>query len=136
MHNIGGEFLYLSPLSSPPPLLSSFSSPSSFPPFFPSPPPSFSLSYLLSSLLLLPYQAPEADYLDAAVVSVLQIHLTQPRGDILVRKEGGEIRRGLRRGRVLLRIVLCILILLCPHSSSRYFSPVRKKLRQLTNCLG
>ena len=29
-------------------------------------------------------QAPEADYLDAAVVSVLQIHLTQPPGDILV----------------------------------------------------
>ena len=29
-------------------------------------------------------QAPEADYLDAAVVSVLQIHLTQPAGDILV----------------------------------------------------
>jgi hypothetical protein len=38
-------------------------------------------------------KAPEADYLDAAVVSVLQIHLTQPRGDILVfltvRKGGG-----------------------------------------------
>eukprot|EP00731_Ephydatia_muelleri_P026540 Em0018g640a len=29
-------------------------------------------------------KAPEADYLDAAVVSVLQIHLTQPRGGILV----------------------------------------------------
>jgi len=29
-------------------------------------------------------QAPEADYIDAAVVSVLQIHLTQPPGDILV----------------------------------------------------
>ena len=30
-------------------------------------------------------QAPEADYLDAAIVSVLQIHLTQPLpGDILV----------------------------------------------------
>ena len=46
---------------------------------------------LLPFSLLLPlspplsYQAPEADYLDAAVVSVLQIHLTQPRGDILVR---------------------------------------------------
>lgn len=33
-------------------------------------------------LLLL--QAPEADYLDATVVSVLQIHLTQPPGDVLV----------------------------------------------------
>jgi len=29
-------------------------------------------------------QAPEADYIDATVVSVLQIHLTQPPGDILV----------------------------------------------------
>ncbi|KNC73517.1 hypothetical protein SARC_13925, partial [Sphaeroforma arctica JP610] len=27
---------------------------------------------------------PEADYLDAAVVTVLQIHLTQPKGDVLV----------------------------------------------------
>ena len=37
------------------------------------------------SLSLFLGQAPEADYLDAAVVSVLQIHLTQPRGDVLVR---------------------------------------------------
>ena len=29
-------------------------------------------------------KAPEADYLEAAVVTVLQIHLTQPDGDILV----------------------------------------------------
>nr|NVI75489.1 lethal (2) 37Cb [Cucujiformia] len=29
-------------------------------------------------------QAPEADYVDACVVSVLQIHVTQPLGDILV----------------------------------------------------
>ncbi|KAL5467168.1 hypothetical protein EMCRGX_G031360 [Ephydatia muelleri] len=35
-------------------------------------------------------KAPEADYLDAAVVSVLQIHLTQPRGDILVFLTGQE----------------------------------------------
>lgn len=31
-----------------------------------------------------PFQAPEADYLEACVVSVLQIHVTQPPGDILV----------------------------------------------------
>ena len=31
-----------------------------------------------------PPQAPEADYLEACVVSVLQIHVTQPPGDILV----------------------------------------------------
>ncbi len=35
-------------------------------------------------------KAPEADYLDAAVVSVLQIHLTQPRGDVLVFLTGQE----------------------------------------------
>lgn len=29
-------------------------------------------------------KAPEADYLEACVVSVLQIHVTQPPGDILV----------------------------------------------------
>ncbi|BFZ20424.1 hypothetical protein BsWGS_23462 [Bradybaena similaris] len=35
-------------------------------------------------------KAPEADYLDAAVVSVLQIHVTQPTGDILVFLTGQE----------------------------------------------
>ena len=36
-------------------------------------------------------KAPEADYLDAAMVSVLQIHLTQPLpGDILVFLTGQE----------------------------------------------
>jgi pre-mRNA-splicing factor ATP-dependent RNA helicase DHX16 len=35
-------------------------------------------------------KAPEADYIDAAVVSVLQIHLTQPRGDVLVFLTGQE----------------------------------------------
>ncbi|CAC5424154.1 DHX16 [Mytilus coruscus] len=35
-------------------------------------------------------KAPEADYLDAAVVSVLQIHVTQPTGDILVFMTGQE----------------------------------------------
>lgn len=35
-------------------------------------------------------KAPEADYLDAAIVSVLQIHLTQPQGDILVFLTGQE----------------------------------------------
>ena len=35
-------------------------------------------------------QAPEADYMDAAVVTVLQIHLTQPKGDILVFFTGQE----------------------------------------------
>ena len=35
-------------------------------------------------------QAPEADYLEAAVVTVLQIHVTQPPGDILVFLTGQE----------------------------------------------
>ena len=35
-------------------------------------------------------KAPEADYLDAAIVTVLQIHTTQPRGDILVFLSGQE----------------------------------------------
>uniref|UniRef100_K3WMQ6 RNA helicase n=1 Tax=Globisporangium ultimum (strain ATCC 200006 / CBS 805.95 / DAOM BR144) TaxID=431595 RepID=K3WMQ6_GLOUD len=35
-------------------------------------------------------KAPEADYLDAAIVTVLQIHITQPLGDILVFFTGQE----------------------------------------------
>lgn len=35
-------------------------------------------------------KAPEADYLDAVVVSILQIHVTQPLGDILVFLTGQE----------------------------------------------
>ncbi|CAI5989236.1 unnamed protein product [Closterium sp. NIES-64] len=35
-------------------------------------------------------KAPEADYLDAAVVTVLQIHVTQPAGDVLVFLTGQE----------------------------------------------
>ncbi|PIA63011.1 hypothetical protein AQUCO_00200792v1 [Aquilegia coerulea] len=35
-------------------------------------------------------KAPEADYLDAAIVTVLQIHVTQPPGDILVFFTGQE----------------------------------------------
>lgn len=35
-------------------------------------------------------QAPEADYLEAVVVTVLQIHVTQPMGDILVFLTGQE----------------------------------------------
>ncbi|PIA31073.1 hypothetical protein AQUCO_05300119v1 [Aquilegia coerulea] len=35
-------------------------------------------------------KAPEADYMDAAIVTILQIHLTQPPGDILVFLTGQE----------------------------------------------
>ena len=43
--------------------------------------------YCLTCYIL---QAPEADYIDAAVVSVLQIHCTQPEGDVLVFLTGQE----------------------------------------------
>lgn len=35
-------------------------------------------------------KAPEADYIDACIVSILQIHVTQPLGDILVFLTGQE----------------------------------------------
>ena len=35
-------------------------------------------------------KAPEADYMDAAVVTTLQIHVTQPRGDVLIFFTGQE----------------------------------------------
>ena len=35
-------------------------------------------------------KAPEADYLDAAVVTIMQIHATQPRGDVLLFLTGQE----------------------------------------------
>lgn len=35
-------------------------------------------------------KAPEADYIDACVVTILQIHVTQPLGDVLVFLTGQE----------------------------------------------
>ena len=35
-------------------------------------------------------QAPEADYMDAALITVMQIHLTEPVGDILLFLTGQE----------------------------------------------
>lgn len=35
-------------------------------------------------------KAPEADYIDACVVSILQIHVSQPPGDVLVFLTGQE----------------------------------------------
>lgn len=34
-------------------------------------------------------QAPEADYMDAALITVMQIHLSEPEGDILLFLTGG-----------------------------------------------
>ena len=44
----------------------------------------FSYSVLHVIEFFLRFQAPEADYIDACVVTVLQIHVTQPLGDVLV----------------------------------------------------
>ena len=35
-------------------------------------------------------KAPEADYVEACVITVLQIHITQPKGDVLVFFTGQE----------------------------------------------
>ncbi|KAJ8956852.1 hypothetical protein NQ318_014267 [Aromia moschata] len=37
-------------------------------------------------------QAPEADYVDACVISVLQIHVTQPLGDDRIRRLGSKVK--------------------------------------------
>ena len=35
-------------------------------------------------------QAPESDYMDAALITVMQIHLSEPEGDILLFLTGQE----------------------------------------------
>ncbi len=35
-------------------------------------------------------QAPESDYLDAALITVMQIHLSEPEGDVLLFLTGQE----------------------------------------------
>jgi pre-mRNA-splicing factor ATP-dependent RNA helicase DHX16 len=52
--------------------------------------PIFSIPGRMFPVDILYTKAPEADYLDAAVVTVLQIHITQPLGDILVFLTGQE----------------------------------------------
>jgi hypothetical protein len=42
------------------------------------------LSHTSVAAVLLPLQAPEADYMDAAMITVMQIHLSEPEGDILL----------------------------------------------------
>ncbi len=51
--------------------------------------PSLCLPLPLPLLLLLP-QAPESDYLDAALITVMQIHLSEPEGDVLLFLTGQE----------------------------------------------
>ncbi len=40
--------------------------------------------------LLVCLQEPESDYMDAALITVMQIHLTEPEGDILLFLTGQE----------------------------------------------
>ena len=46
----------------------------------------------LSCFLVLPCppQDPESDYMDAALITVMQIHLTEPEGDVLLFLTGQE----------------------------------------------
>ena len=44
---------------------------------------------LVCGFVLLRLQAPEADYMDAAMITVMQIHLSEPEGDILLFLTGG-----------------------------------------------
>lgn len=46
-------------------------------------------SLLTCAAVLLLVQAPEADYMDAAMITVMQIHLSEPEGDILLFLTGG-----------------------------------------------
>lgn len=39
-------------------------------------------------------QDPESDYMDAALITVMQIHLTEPEGDILLFLTGVLLRLG------------------------------------------
>lgn len=41
------------------------------------------------NLQVLYTKAPESDYMDAALITVMQIHLTEPEGDILLFLTGG-----------------------------------------------
>jgi len=40
--------------------------------------------------MAVPHASPQADYLHAAVVTTLQIHVTQPAGDVLIFMTGQE----------------------------------------------
>jgi len=58
-------------------------------------------------------KAPEADYIDAAIVTVLQIHITQPTGDILVFLTVWSISISLQRCELLLFRYFCMWLVKC-----------------------
>ncbi|XP_031203109.1 pre-mRNA-splicing factor ATP-dependent RNA helicase DHX16 [Mastomys coucha] len=86
-------------------------------------------------------KAPEADYLEACVVSVLQIHVTQPPGDILVFLTGQEeieaacemLRDRCRRlgSKIRELLVLPIYANLPSHMQARIFQPTPPGARKV-----
>lgn len=67
-------------------------------------------------------QAPEADYLEACVVSVLQIHVTQPPGDVLVFLTGQVSHVFMSKSFMLLQHIACgllplLYIMLSPYNA-------------------
>lgn len=86
-------------------------------------------------------KAPEADYLDAAVVTVLQIHVTQPEGDVLVFLTGQEeieaAEETLRQrtkglGSKIKELVICpIYSTLPPDMQAKIFEPTPKGARKV-----
>eukprot|EP00894_Picocystis_sp_ML_P000616 jgi/Pico_ML_1/51133/g2216.t1 len=86
-------------------------------------------------------KAPEADYLDAAVVTVLQIHVTQPDGDVLVFLTGQEEietaeeilrQRTKGLGSKIKELVICpIYSTLPPDMQAKIFEPTPKGARKV-----
>ncbi|BBH09448.1 RNA helicase family protein [Prunus dulcis] len=88
-------------------------------------------------------EAPQADYLDAAILAALQVHVTQPPGDILVFLTGQEEietaeeifkhrTRGL--GTKISELIICPNMQTCPRSCRlKSLSPHRKGLEKLSS---
>ncbi|CAD5115917.1 unnamed protein product [Dimorphilus gyrociliatus] len=86
-------------------------------------------------------KAPEADYIDAAVVSVLQIHSTQPKGDILVFMTGQEeidtatevlMERTKRLGSRIKELIICPIYANLPSDlQAKIFDPTPPESRKV-----
>ena len=89
-------------------------------------------------------KAPEADYIDAVVVSVLQIHVTQPLGDILVFLTGQEEietaqealqERTRKLGSTIKELIICPIYSTLPSDmQAKIFEPTPPNARKV--CLG
>lgn len=88
-------------------------------------------------------KAPEADYVDACVVSILQIHATQPLGDVLVFLTGQEeietcqelLQDRVRRlgSKIKELIVLPVYSNLPSDMQAKIFQPTPPNARKVTN---